>query len=61
MEPETCVWRRTFTADDGQSSYLVFIVGECHLAVIGGNPLCPMLVFIIAAQEDHSRVKSLSS
>ena len=39
----------------------MLIVGDGHLAVIGGNPPCPMLVFIDAAQEDHSGLKSLSS
>ena len=39
----------------------MFIVGDGHLAIIGGNPLCPILVFIGASQEDHSGLKSLSS
>ena len=39
----------------------MFIVGDGHLAVIGGSPLCPMLVFISETQEDHSGLKSQSS
>ena len=61
VELETCVWKRTSTTDDGQSSQPVFIVGDGHLAVIGGSPPCPVLVFIGAAPEDHSGLKSLSS
>jgi len=55
------VWRRTSTTDDVKSSYSMFIVGDGHFVVIGGNPPCLMLVFIGALQEDHSGLKSLSS
>jgi len=61
VEPETCVWTRASIVDDGKLSYPMFIMRDGNSAVIGGNPPCPMLVFIGTTQEDHYGLKSLSS